>query len=91
MLQKGSTAIQTSAMYENLWLIQNETAFEKCDITLDPNARRLLTCNSPSALLFTSVIFAQFTAEDDGLTFEGGKTYYFIGKRSRKQDKTNIM
>lgn len=89
VLQKGSTAIQTSAMYENLWLIQNETAFEKCDITLDPNARRLLTCNSPSALLFTSVIFAQFTAEDDGLTFEGGKTYYFIATSDGTESHLN--
>ncbi|XP_068725609.1 serine-rich adhesin for platelets-like isoform X3 [Montipora capricornis] len=89
VLQKGSTAIQTSAMYENLWLIQNEAAFEKCDITLDPNARRLLTCNSPSALLFTSVIFAQFTAEDDGLTFEGGKTYYFIATSDGTESHLN--
>ncbi|XP_068703227.1 serine-rich adhesin for platelets-like [Montipora foliosa] len=89
VLQKGSTAIQTSAMYENLWLLQNETAFEKCDITLDPNARRLLTCNSPSALLFTSVIFAQFTAEDDGLTFEGGKTYYFIATSDGTESHLN--
>ncbi|XP_068725605.1 uncharacterized protein [Montipora capricornis] len=78
VLQKVSTAIQASAMYENLWLLQNETAFEKCDITLDPKRRRLLTCSSPSALIYTSVIFAEFTAEDDGLTFKRGKTYYFI-------------
>ena len=67
-------------MYENLWLLYNKTAFDNCDVSLDPNRKRLLTCNTPALLNYISVQFARFTADPDGLMFEGGRSYYFIGK-----------
>ena len=82
VLQKSTTAIQTSEMYENLWFLENKTAFDACDTSLDPKARRLLTCSSPTTLVFSTMIFLQFTAEKDGLVFQGGRTYYLIGKWS---------
>ncbi|XP_068721488.1 ephrin-B1-like [Montipora capricornis] len=89
VLQKRSTAVQASAMYENLWLLENKTAFENCDRTMDPKARRLLTCSSPGQLTYTSVIFAQFTAEEDGLKFVGGRTYYFIATSDGTESSLN--
>ena len=80
VLQKSTTAIQTSEMYENLWFLENKTAFDACDTSLDPKARRLLTCYSPTQLVFSTMKFLQFTAERNGLVFQGGRTYYLIGK-----------
>ena len=81
VLQKSSTGIQPANMYENLWLLYNKTAFDECDALLDPSRRLLLSCTTPGELKYTSVQFARFTADPDGLTFEGGRSYYFIGKR----------
>ncbi|KEQ14835.1 hypothetical protein GZ77_11210 [Endozoicomonas montiporae] len=64
-------------MYENLWLV-NKAAYDTCSVNVTAGSRKLLTCDTPTQLKFTSVIFAQFVAEDDGLQFEGGKHYYFI-------------
>lgn len=72
-------------MFENLWLLYNKTAFDECDASLDPNKRRLLTCSNPSRLTFSSVTFAEHTAEINGLTFNGGQTYYFVGKEAMIQ------
>ena len=80
VLQKSSVGIQPANMYENLWLLYNKTAFDNCDVSLDPNRKRLLTCNTPALLNYISVQFARFTADPDGLMFEGGRSYYFIGK-----------
>ena len=80
VLQKSSVGIQPADMYENLWLLYNEKAFNNCDVSLDPNRKRLLACNTPGLLNYISVQFALHTAEPDGLTFKGGQSYYFIGK-----------
>ncbi|XP_067052747.1 uncharacterized protein [Acropora muricata] len=89
VLQKSTTAIQTSEMYENLWFLENKTAFDACDTSLDPKARRLLTCSSPTTLVFSTMIFLQFTAEKDGLVFEGGRTYYLIATSDGTQSHLN--
>lgn len=80
VLQKSSAAVQASSMYENVWLLYNKTAFDKCDVTLDPKKKRLLTCNTPLKLTYSLVRFGQHTAEINGLTFDPGRTYYFIGE-----------
>ena len=80
MLQKSSVGIQPANMFENLWLLYNKTAFDRCDASLDPNRRRLLLCETPGKLKFSSVQFALVTAEQDGLTFKAGQSYYFIGE-----------
>ena len=80
VLKKSLVGIQPADMYENLWLLYNRTAFDKCDASLDPTRRLLLSCKTPMKLAFFPVLFAQFTAEPNGLVFEGGRSYYFIGK-----------
>ena len=80
VLKKSLVGIQPADMYENLWLLYNRTAFDKCDASLDPTRRLLLSCNTPMQLKFFPVLFAQYTAEPNGLIFEGGRSYYFIGK-----------
>ena len=79
-----SVGIQPANMYENLWLLYNKTAFDNCDVSLDPNRKRLLGCNTPGLLSYISVQFALHTADPDGLRFKGGQSYYFIGKCSSK-------
>lgn len=68
---------QASSMYENIWLLYNKTAFHDCDLSKDPETRLLLKCTSPSSLDFFSVIFTRHTADDNGLRFKEGRTYYF--------------
>ena len=83
VLQKTVVGIQTANMYENLWIVYNKTAFDECDTSLKGEintSRLLLQCNTPTKLSYFPVLFAQFTAEPNGLRFEGGRTYYFIGK-----------
>ena len=80
MLKKSSVSIQTANMYENLWMLYNKTAFDRCDASLDPERRLILQCKTPSMLSYFPVLFAQHTAEPNGLKFEGGRSYYFIGK-----------
>lgn len=79
VLQASSVAVLPAEMYENLWLVYNKTAFNECDVTLDPNKRRILTCNEPLKLTYSLVKFEEHTAEQNGITFNGGQTYYFIG------------
>ena len=87
VLQKSLVRIQPADMYENLWLLYNKTAIDKCDASLDPTRRLLLSCNTPMQLKFLPVLFAQFSAEPNGLIFEGGRSYYFIGTSGHKDFK----
>ena len=80
VLESSLVGVQPADMYENLWLLYNERAFNECDASLDPNRRLLLSCNTPMQLKFLPVLFAQYTAVPNGLVFEGGWWYYFIGK-----------
>ena len=80
VLESSLVGVQPADMYENLWLLYNKTAFDKCDVSQDPKRRLLLSCKTPMKLSFFPVLFAQYTAEPNGLIFEGGRWYYFIGK-----------
>ena len=87
---------QTAIMYENLWLLYNKTAFDECDSSLDPGSRLLLHCNTPTYLAYFPIIFAEFGADPDGLRFQGGRTYYLIGKlnvalEQQKSQKTRLV
>lgn len=79
VLRASSVTVLSAEMYENLWLVYNKTAFNECDVSLDPNKRRILTCNEPLKLTYSLVKFEENTAELNGITFNGGQTYYFIG------------
>ena len=80
VFETSLVGVQPAEMYENLWLLYNKAAFRECDTSLDPKRRLLLSCKTPMKLSAFPVLFAQFTAEPNGLVFEGGQTYYFIGK-----------
>ena len=75
--------MQTSDMWENIWLLQNKTAFDECDVSQVPVVQRskdLSICNNPTGLAFLSLLFLQYAAGRDQRTFEGGRTYYLMGK-----------
>lgn len=89
VLQASSDAVLPAEMFENLWLVYNKTAFNECDVTLDPNKRRILTCNEPLKLTYSLVKFEENTAELNGITFNGGQTYYFIATSDGTQSGIN--
>ena len=65
--------------YENLWLVHNSAAFNSCDVTQDPSHSLLMRCQDPTSLQFRTVIFQRHSAENS-LTFQKGKSYFFICK-----------
>ena len=76
-------SIPLEKMYENLWIV-DEQAYETCVIeTTKLQNRNLMKCDSPLQLRYFTVVFQQYSAVGaDGLEFEPGKEYYFIGKQS---------
>lgn len=76
-------SIPLEKMYENLWIV-DEQAYETCVIeTTKPQNRILMKCDSPLQLRYFTVVFQRYSAVGaDGLEFEPGKEYYFIGKQS---------
>ena len=82
VLQQRVHAVQTSNMKENIWLLQNKTAFDECDVSqvqVTPNTDRFI-CNDPTSLVFLTLIFLEHPLGLNDRTFEGGRTYYLIGK-----------
>ena len=83
VLEPRDTDVQTSDMWENIWLLQNKAVFDHCDVAHIPLPKRsksLFICNKPTGLGFVSLLFLEYSAGIDDLTFEGGKTYYLMGK-----------
>lgn len=76
-------SIPLEKMYENLWIV-DEQAYETCVIEVSkPQNRVLMKCDSPLQLRYFTVVFQRYSAVGaDGLEFEPGKEYYFIGKQS---------
>jgi len=89
VLVTSLVGVQPADMYENLWLLYNKAAFRECDTSLDPNRRLLLSCKTPMKLSAFPVLFAQYTAEPNGLVFEGGQTYYFIATSDGTESHLN--
>lgn len=67
-------------MFENLWIVDNRS-YEACVIdTSQAQNRIVMKCDTPLELRFYTIVFQQFSANPDGLEFEPGNNYYFIGK-----------
>ena len=83
VLHPRGTDVQTSDMWENIWLLKNKTAFDECDVSQLPVAQRrkdLHLCNNPTGLVFLSLLFLEHAAGRDDRTFDEGRTYYVMGK-----------
>ncbi|XP_029181703.2 uncharacterized protein [Acropora muricata] len=81
VLQPRDTDVQTSDMWENIWLLRNKEVFDHCDVAHFPLPKRdkdLFICNNPTGLVFVSLLFLEFSAGIDDITFQGGKTYYLM-------------
>lgn len=74
--------------YENLWLVHNSAAFNSCDVTQDPKHSILMRCEDPTSLQFRTVIFQRHSAENS-LTFQKGKSYFFISTCNGKFSSVN--
>lgn len=67
-------------MFENLWIV-DKRSYETCVIdTTQAQNRIVMKCDTPLELRFYTIVFQQFSANPDGLEFEPGNNYYFIGK-----------
>ena len=83
VLHPRGTDVQTSNMWENIWLLKNKTAFDECDVSQLPVSQRiedLHKCNNPTGLVFLSLLFLEHAAGPKDRTFEEGRTYYVMGK-----------
>ncbi|WOG29039.1 hypothetical protein [Endozoicomonas sp. 8E] len=69
---------QTSQMNENIWLTDNETAYENCEMpkVLTKTNHDFFSCDNPNRLTFLSLLFLEHAAGSNDRTFEGGKYYY---------------
>ncbi|XP_015765256.1 PREDICTED: uncharacterized protein LOC107344149 isoform X4 [Acropora digitifera] len=83
VLQPRDTDVQTSDMWENIWLLRNKAVFDHCDVAHFPLPKRdknLFICNNPTGLVFVSLLFLEFSAGIDDITFQGGNTYYLMDR-----------
>lgn len=70
---------QVTEMYENLWLVRNETFYENCEIPENPSSRIFhYVCGDATRLFFVNIMFLEFSAGKNDITFEGGKYYYIF-------------
>ncbi|WOG29041.1 hypothetical protein [Endozoicomonas sp. 8E] len=71
---------QTSDMKENIWLTDNETYYENCEIPEDcPISRQdIFICDDPIRLVHLNLLFLPDAAEMNDKTFGGGKYYYLF-------------
>jgi len=74
-------SIRLEELYENLWIVDKQ-AYDTCAVnTSNYGNRILMKCDTPLKLQYFSIIFQRFSAVGpDGLEFEPGKEYFFIGK-----------
>ena len=73
-------SIPKDQLFENVWMV-NKQAYDACAV--DPSNhtnRMLMRCDTPTMLKFYTIVFQRYSAEGpNGLEFEPGKQYYFIG------------
>ncbi|XP_074616004.1 uncharacterized protein LOC141875592 isoform X2 [Acropora palmata] len=94
VLHPRGTDVQTSDMWENIWLLKNKTAFDECDVSQLPVAQRkkdLHLCNNPTGLVFLSLLFLEHAAGKDDRTFEEGRTYYVMATSDGTQSSVNDL
>ena len=73
-------SIPMEQMYENLWIVDKQ-AYDACVVDASQLQNRILMkCDTPLQLRYFTIVFQRFSAVGpDGLEFEPGKEYYFIG------------
>ncbi|WP_252176181.1 hypothetical protein [Endozoicomonas sp. 4G] len=70
---------QVSEMYENMWLVQNETYYENCEIPeIHSDRVDAFICDNPNQLTHHRILFAEFVADPNYISFKGGKYYYIF-------------
>lgn len=70
-------SIPMEELYENLWMVDKQ-AYDAC--ATDSSDRILMRCDTPLQLRYFTIVFQRFSAVGpDGLEFEPGKEYFFIG------------
>ena len=79
MMDSTLREVTKANRYENLWLVHNSAAFDGCNVMQDPRHFLLMRCEDPTSLQFRTVIFQRYSAEHH-LTFQKGKSYFFICK-----------
>ena len=79
MMDSTLREVTKANRYENLWLVHNSAAFDGCNVMQDPRHYMLMRCEDPTSLQFRTVIFQRHSAEHH-LTFQKGKSYFFICK-----------
>ncbi len=82
---------QTSTMYENIWLTDNETHYENCEIPEDlPSTKKNhFICDDPVELDFLSLLFLEHAAGPNDRTFKGGKHYYLLSTSNGTESSVN--
>ncbi|XP_048580027.1 techylectin-5A isoform X3 [Nematostella vectensis] len=75
----AQNSVPAGKLYENLWIV-DKTSYDACSVdTSISSNRRILTCDTPLTLKRFLMVFQQFSATPEGLEFQPGQEYYFIG------------
>ncbi|WOG29044.1 hypothetical protein [Endozoicomonas sp. 8E] len=70
---------QAPTLYENIWLTDNETYYENCEIPDNPSDQTdVHFCRDPHRLGYLSILFLEHAAGKDDRTFKGGQHYYIM-------------
>ncbi|XP_015762181.1 PREDICTED: uncharacterized protein LOC107341287 [Acropora digitifera] len=80
-------------MKENIWLLQNKTAFDECDVSQVQVTQKtdFFVCDDPTRLVFLSLLFLEHAAGMNDRTFVGGSTYYLIATSHGTQSSVNDL
>ncbi|WOG29042.1 hypothetical protein [Endozoicomonas sp. 8E] len=78
-------------MYENIWLTDNETYYENCEIPEDhPTTEKdFFICNDPTRLVFLNLLFLEHSAGRNDRTFKDGKHYYLLSTSTGAESSIN--
>ena len=72
-------SVRLEELYENLWMVDKQ-AYDTCAVNTSKDSNKILMkCDTPRQLRYFSIVFQPFSAVPDGLVFEPGKEYFFIG------------
>lgn len=73
-------SVRLEELYENLWIVDKQ-AYDTCAVNTSKHGNKILMkCDTPLQLRFFGIVFQSVSALPDGLVFEPGKEYFFIGK-----------
>lgn len=77
---KIQNTIPKEQLFENLWIV-DKASYDGCIVDTSKSTNRLvMKCDDPLILNYYTMVFQQFSATPDGLEFQPGQSYYFIGE-----------